>query len=158
MALSQRLEFRQTQSLVMTPQLMQAIKLLQLSNLDLATYVEAELERNPVLDRADGESNAADELVLDPPADPAAGDWLREDMAPSRQALATGWPRRAESAARRASVGVIGTGTRHPVIPAAFWKTTGRPSIRRRSRRSRRGFIMRRAAPRYLRRARSISQ
>ena len=48
MALSQRLEFRQTQALVMTPQLMQAIKLLQLSSLDLAAYVEGELERNPV--------------------------------------------------------------------------------------------------------------
>ncbi len=47
MALSQRLEFRQSQSLVMTPQLMQAIKLLQLSNLDLTTFVEEELERNP---------------------------------------------------------------------------------------------------------------
>ena len=34
----------------MTPQLMQAIKLLQLSNLDLVAYVEAELERNPLLD------------------------------------------------------------------------------------------------------------
>ena len=43
MALSQRLELRQTQGLVMTPQLMQAIKLLQLSSLDLAAYVEAEL-------------------------------------------------------------------------------------------------------------------
>ncbi|WP_375413380.1 RNA polymerase factor sigma-54 [uncultured Bradyrhizobium sp.] len=51
MALSQRLEFRQSQSLVMTPQLMQAIKLLQLSNLDLATFVEDELERNPLLER-----------------------------------------------------------------------------------------------------------
>jgi len=35
----------------MTPQLMQAIKLLQLSNLDLVAYVDAELERNPLLDR-----------------------------------------------------------------------------------------------------------
>lgn len=52
MALSQRLEFRQSQSLVMTPQLMQAIKLLQLSNLDLTTFVEDELERNPLLERA----------------------------------------------------------------------------------------------------------
>jgi RNA polymerase sigma-54 factor len=51
MALTQRLEFRQSQALVMTPQLMQAIKLLQLSNLDLATYVEGELERNPLLER-----------------------------------------------------------------------------------------------------------
>ena len=57
MALSQRLEFRQTQALVMTPQLMQAIKLLQLSSLDLAAYVEGELERNPLLDRA-GEDEA----------------------------------------------------------------------------------------------------
>jgi RNA polymerase sigma-54 factor len=52
MALTQRLEFRQSQSLVMTPQLMQAIKLLQLSNLDLSTFVEDELERNPLLERA----------------------------------------------------------------------------------------------------------
>ena len=51
MALSQRLQIRQSQALVMTPQLMQAIKLLQLSNLDLVAYVEAELERNPLLDR-----------------------------------------------------------------------------------------------------------
>src|SRR3978361_681621 len=51
MALTQKLELRQSQALVMTPQLMQAIKLLQLSNLDLITYVEGELERNPLLER-----------------------------------------------------------------------------------------------------------
>jgi RNA polymerase sigma-54 factor len=50
MALTQRLQIRQSQALVMTPQLMQAIKLLQLSNLDLVAYIEAELERNPLLD------------------------------------------------------------------------------------------------------------
>src|SRR6201982_3807002 len=59
MALTQKLEIRQSQALVMTPQLMQAIKLLQLSNLDLAAYVEGELERNPLLERvAEGESEA----------------------------------------------------------------------------------------------------
>ena len=52
MALTQRLEIRQSHALVMTPQLMQAIKLLQLSNLDLAAYVEGELERNPLLERS----------------------------------------------------------------------------------------------------------
>lgn len=57
MALTQRLEFRQSQSLVMTPQLMQAIKLLQLSNLDLSTFVEEELERNPLLERADNDGD-----------------------------------------------------------------------------------------------------
>ncbi|WP_413991903.1 RNA polymerase factor sigma-54 [Labrys okinawensis] len=91
MALSQRLEFRQTQSLVMTPQLMQAIKLLQLSNLDLNAYVEAELERNPVLDRADGEFSREPETLAPALAtDPADGDWLHEDMAPSREALEQG--------------------------------------------------------------------
>ena len=59
MALTQRLEFRQSQSLVMTPQLMQAIKLLQLSNLDLSTFVEEELERNPLLERASDGPEAA---------------------------------------------------------------------------------------------------
>jgi RNA polymerase sigma-54 factor len=53
MAISQKLELRQGQGLVMTPQLMQAIKLLQLSSLDLAAYVEAELEKNPLLERVD---------------------------------------------------------------------------------------------------------
>ena len=54
MAVTQRLEFRQTQSLVMTPQLQQAIKLLQLSNLELAEFVEKELEQNPLLERDEG--------------------------------------------------------------------------------------------------------
>src|SRR5215472_9066174 len=58
MALTQRLELKQGQTLVMTPQLQQAIKLLQLSNLELAEYVENELERNPLLER--DESNAGD--------------------------------------------------------------------------------------------------
>lgn len=58
MALSPKLEIRQSQTLVMTPQLMQAIKLLQMSNLDLTTYVEAELERNPLLERSDSEAAA----------------------------------------------------------------------------------------------------
>ena len=69
MALSQRLELKQGQSLVMTPQLQQAIKLLQLSNLELTEYVEGELERNPLLERdeaepapADGAAESADAL------------------------------------------------------------------------------------------------
>ena len=53
MALSAKLEMRQGQALVMTPQLQQAIKLLQLSNLELNTFVETELERNPLLERTD---------------------------------------------------------------------------------------------------------
>ncbi|MGE4278548.1 MAG: RNA polymerase factor sigma-54 [Magnetospirillum sp.] len=55
MALTPRLDLRQSQSLVMTPQLQQAIKLLQLSNLELTAFIEQELERNPLLEREDGE-------------------------------------------------------------------------------------------------------
>jgi RNA polymerase sigma-54 factor len=51
MALMQRMDLRQGQSLVMTPQLQQAIKLLQMSNIELQAYVETELERNPLLER-----------------------------------------------------------------------------------------------------------
>jgi RNA polymerase sigma-54 factor len=53
MALSPRLDLRQSQSLVMTPQLQQAIKLLQLSSIELSAFVEAELEQNPLLERDD---------------------------------------------------------------------------------------------------------
>ena len=49
MALTPRLDLRQVQTLVMTPQLQQAIKLLQLSNLELAEYLDQELEQNPLL-------------------------------------------------------------------------------------------------------------
>ena len=51
MALNQRLDMRQGQSLVMTPQLQQAIKLLQMSNIELQAFVDTELERNPLLER-----------------------------------------------------------------------------------------------------------
>jgi RNA polymerase sigma-54 factor len=76
MALSQRLQIRQSQALVMTPQLMQAIKLLQLSNLDLIAYVEVELERNPLLDRSEEDGPAAAEADSAPPPDspPAEGE------------------------------------------------------------------------------------
>jgi RNA polymerase sigma-54 factor len=80
MALTQRLQLRQSQALVMTPQLMQAIKLLQLSNLDLAAYVDAELERNPLLDRG-AESDAAPVAAAEPstPEEPATDAWAQRD-------------------------------------------------------------------------------
>jgi RNA polymerase sigma-54 factor len=97
MALTQKLELRQSQSLVMTPQLMQAIKLLQLSNLDLAAYVEGELERNPLLERAnegdaevaEGNEGAAtaERDAGSGEADARRGDWLAEALETSRAAL-----------------------------------------------------------------------
>ena len=79
MALSHKLELRHSQSLVMTPQLMQAIKLLQLSNLDLLAYVDAELERNPLLERADGEEGF--EVVSDGEADGGAENDIADPAA-----------------------------------------------------------------------------
>src|SRR5215510_6693484 len=80
MALTQRLEIRQSHALVMTPQLMQAIKLLQLSNLDLAAYVEGELERNPLLERvgeSDGDGERRGAVTEASPEAPVA-DWAAD--------------------------------------------------------------------------------
>ncbi|MER2604483.1 MAG: RNA polymerase factor sigma-54 [Siculibacillus sp.] len=76
MALSPKLELRQSQSLVMTPQLMQAIKLLQLGNLDLVAYVDAELERNPLLERDEGEERpvAVEISAAEAPVDAASAE------------------------------------------------------------------------------------
>jgi RNA polymerase sigma-54 factor len=90
MALTQKLEVRQSQALVMTPQLMQAIKLLQLSNLDLVAYVEGELERNPLLERAaegEGEAGAAAEPDPQPEEPNGAADWTPQDAQMSRGAI-----------------------------------------------------------------------
>ena len=53
MSLAPRLDLRQSQSLVMTPQLRQAIKLLQSSHQEVAAFVEEELARNPLLELAE---------------------------------------------------------------------------------------------------------
>ena len=59
MSLAPRLDLRQTQSLVMTPQLQQAIKLLALSNLDIETFIGEALEANPLLEAGEISSEAA---------------------------------------------------------------------------------------------------
>ena len=56
MALAPRLDLRQSQSLVMTPQLQQAIKLLALSSMEIEAYIAEEVERNPVLETGGGEA------------------------------------------------------------------------------------------------------
>jgi RNA polymerase sigma-54 factor len=111
MALGPRLDLRQSQSLVMTPQLQQAIKLLAASNLEIETFISEALEANPLLDTggaADpgeperievaapaGEEATADQLMLagggegDAPLDLASvdRDWDTGDgSAPSRDA------------------------------------------------------------------------
>ncbi len=105
MAISTKLEMRQSQSLIMTPQLMQAIKLLQMSNLDLVAYVEAELERNPLLEKNDiaeggGEGDGGREAAADAFGDgadnqtrqgdePDTGDWMQNDLETGSEAIAS---------------------------------------------------------------------
>jgi RNA polymerase sigma-54 factor len=64
MAMGPRLEVRQTQGLTLTPQLMQSIRLLQLSHLELNAFVDAELLRNPLLEREDGTEPSDVEIEL----------------------------------------------------------------------------------------------
>ena len=91
MSLSPKLVMRQGQSLVMTPQLLQAIKLLQFSSQELAHFVDEELERNPLLERAASNSNITTlpGQVTEPPAPERmeVGDWSRDDMATSQTSI-----------------------------------------------------------------------
>jgi len=80
MALTQRLDLRQAQGLVMTPQLQQAIKLLQLSHTELMAFVEGELERNPLLERDDAPTpdSTPSEAPEPPPAEDSAAAEMEE--------------------------------------------------------------------------------
>ena len=79
MGLGPRLDLRQSQSLVMTPQLQQAIRLLALSNLEVEGFIAEEIERNPLLDASppDDDGPIQDrEQVLALPNEPAPADQL----------------------------------------------------------------------------------
>jgi RNA polymerase sigma-54 factor len=103
MALSAKMEMRQGQSLVMTPQLLQAIKLLQFSHVELQAFVENELERNPLLERDERDPSGAVEAEADGRTGDAGGgdgelstgedsfgersDWMGEALPESRDAV-----------------------------------------------------------------------
>ncbi len=90
MALAAKLQLRQSQSLVMTPQLMQSIRLLQLTHVELDRFIDEEIERNPLLERADPQP--------DIPVEPAqqsegerkptdADEWFEAETAWSSEAI-----------------------------------------------------------------------
>jgi RNA polymerase sigma-54 factor len=84
MAISTKLMMRQGQALVMTPQLLQAIKLLQFNTAELNAFLQEELERNPLLEAQEGEAPLPGEIV-DPgeepaPAEAVPGDWASESL------------------------------------------------------------------------------
>ena len=105
-SISQKLEARQSQQLVMTPQLQQAIKLLQLTNLELAEFVASQLEENPFLEREETaeaptetdvagsdstrqENTASAEMPTE--FDTPAGDDVADDSGPAADAGAGDW-------------------------------------------------------------------
>lgn len=75
MSLSAGLFLRQSQSLVMTPQLMQSIQLLQMTHLELNRFISQEIEKNPLLELAP--TDAAETIDRAAPEDFSA----REDVA-----------------------------------------------------------------------------
>ncbi len=89
MAIAPRLDLRQSQTLVMTPQLRQAIKLLQFSNIEVNSFVEEELERNPLLERDEspeppvGERAALDQIEPRTEAVMDSADAARSDTLPA---------------------------------------------------------------------------
>ena len=89
MTLGPRFELRQSQSLVMTPQLRQAIKLLQFSNQDVTAFIDEELERNPLLER--GEVFSDDAAPVERPA-------IDQVVAPERKRAMSSSPRPAATA------------------------------------------------------------
>ncbi|MBO0905126.1 RNA polymerase factor sigma-54 [Jiella sonneratiae] len=74
MALSAKLQIRQSQSLVMTPQLLQSIRLLQYSNTELQAFVDSQLERNPLLAQEGGPDGAPSAVSALRPSQAASGD------------------------------------------------------------------------------------
>ncbi|MBN9242218.1 MAG: RNA polymerase factor sigma-54 [Mesorhizobium sp.] len=79
MALAAKLQLRQSQSLVMTPQLMQSIRLLQLTHVELERFIEEEMERNPLLERAEPQGDGAGEAAdKSEPAPAVQDEWFDE--------------------------------------------------------------------------------
>ena len=90
MGLTARLQLRQSQSLVMTPQLMQSIKLLQLTHIELDRFVDEEIERNPLLDRAEPREDAATDQLQKQEQEglaEAEGDWFENERAWTSEAI-----------------------------------------------------------------------
>src|SRR5262245_47032426 len=81
MAMKPRLDLRQAQTLTLTPQLQQAIKLLALSSQELTAYIEAELEQNPLLERDDAaEDEPRGAEAERPAAETAPGEAPPDDL------------------------------------------------------------------------------
>jgi len=124
MGLAAKLQLRQSQSLVMTPQLMQSIRLLQLTHMELERFVDEEIERNPLLDRADSrddgfaEPQPAIETLTDTITDDA---WLDTEQTWSAESMSE----KLDSSLENVFPDDPGAGERLGPDLTAQWKSVG---------------------------------
>ena len=88
MSLAPRLDIRQSQSLVMTPQLQQAIKLLALSNLEIEGFIAEEIERNPLLEAGAADDGDRPDRDAGPEPDAAPSDTPRDERVAADELVA----------------------------------------------------------------------
>jgi RNA polymerase sigma-54 factor len=89
MGLGARLQLRQSQSLVMTPQLLQSIRLLQFTQLELDKFIDEEIERNPLLERAEAEDGPEDEAPQrEPSSEDGVDEWFEASAGTTSERMA----------------------------------------------------------------------
>jgi RNA polymerase sigma-54 factor len=117
MALGPRLDIRQSQSLVLTPQLTQAIRLLQLSNLELEAVIAEEMAKNPLLETSSAEEDGGSEApssetvdFRDEPVEPGADELMTSSDGTQDQPLDFDWNSEALETDSFADVGTGGSG------------------------------------------------
>ena len=124
MALTARLQLKQSQTLVMTPQLMQSIKLLQLTHVELERFVDEEIERNPLLDRAEPRDDAAADQLQKQEGlaeEVSEGDWFENERAWTSEAISD----KLDSSLENIFPDDPGTSERLGPDLTAQWKTAG---------------------------------
>jgi len=121
MALSAKFQLRQSQSLVMTPQLMQSIRLLQLTHMELERFIEEEFEKNPLLERAD----AQDDGPVDPPEPRGSDDGIALETMLDAGSSAEAMSERLDTSMENVFPDDPGVSDRLGPDLAAQWKSAG---------------------------------
>jgi RNA polymerase sigma-54 factor len=124
MGLAAKLQLKQSQSLVMTPQLMQSIKLLQFSHIELERFIDEEIERNPLLDRSEPRDDAATDQFQKAEAEAGVaveGDWFEGQDTWSSEAISD----RLDSSLENVFPDDPGTSERLGPDLTAQWKSVG---------------------------------
>jgi len=119
MALGPRLDIRQSQSLVLTPQLTQAIRLLQLSNLELEAVIAEEMAKNPLLEASSSDEDSGSEAPTaaenvdfnDEPVEPGADELMVSSDGTQDQPLDFDWNNEALEIDSFADVATSGGGS-----------------------------------------------